>query len=340
MKINIEKIVDVNGWKPMSFTTTDAFVSDERCICCNGKLKTIALITTAKEDRAIRVGCCPTCGFVSYIDKPSHQWIINFYTSTWNTGESENDFVKTDITSTTFTDILTKLQVSKSALICEIGTGRGGNFAALKNNGYTNLVGVENSSHRAQMVTEKINVPVYSGGFEEEVVQKSLKKHGIYDVIYSAHVFEHVYNPEESIELCSKLQKEGGRLVIAVPNFVGEPTMGILGFLPHLHSFTENSLTELLRRKGYIVTDTSYIRDSEVLLIAEKKENVGSSYLVEKDFPTEATLKFEAELMISQIPSNSSVLYLFSRKNCHDTQFFLLRKTKIVRFFQKKYRAM
>jgi 2-polyprenyl-3-methyl-5-hydroxy-6-metoxy-1,4-benzoquinol methylase len=321
----------------MDFDTMETLVSNTRCLCCSGILKAIASIESEKKSHTIRVGCCSTCGFVSYIDKPSHAWIIDFYTSTWNTEEGVQDFVKKDLSSTTFTEILNKLGVSHNALICEIGTGRGGNFAALKNNGYTNLVGVENSSHRAHMIAKMMDVPIYHGGFEQDNVQDSLRKHGNYDVIYTAHVFEHVYDPEKSIELCSKLQTHGGRLIIAVPHFVGEPAMGVLSFLPHLHSFTEISLTELLRRNGYTITDTSYVTKTEILLIAEKKDTKAPSSITKKDYPFEALQKLEKELLIEQIPPKSSALYLFSRKNCVDTKLIALSSIKIIRFLQERY---
>jgi hypothetical protein len=113
--------------------------------------------------------------------------------------------------------------------------------------------------------------------------------------------------------------------------------MGVLSFLPHLHSFTEISLTELLRRNGYTITDTSYVTKTEILLIAEKKDTKAPSSITKKDYPFEALQKLEKELLIEQIPPKSSALYLFSRKNCVDTKLIALSSIKIIRFLQERY---
>ena len=339
MELKIDKVANLSGWKEYKILDTSDFVNVENCLCCKGKLKVIIKNKTESTNTKIDIGTCVNCGFTTYINKPSHKWIIDFYNSTWNKEEGEeNNFVNKNLQSSKLTIALEKINFPKSGSICEIGTGRGGNFAALINNGYTNLVGVENSIHRAETVSKSLNnIPIYIGGFEEKKVQDSLKSHVKFDLIYTAHVMEHIYNPEETIELCSKLQDENGYLIVAVPNFIGEPSIGISSFLPHLHSFTKESMIRLLNNKGYEVIDDSYTTEFELFLIAQKKNSFNKKINNKIDYIKSSQDKFIKELKLNEIPLNKPVFYYFSKKNYSISSFKLLSKISIVRSLQTIY---
>lgn len=339
MELKIDKVANLSGWKAYKILDTSDFVNVENCLCCKGKLKVIIKNKTENANIKIDIGCCMNCGFTTYINKPSHKWIIDFYNSTWNKEEGEyNNFVNKDLQSSKLTIALEKIIFPKNGSICEIGTGRGGNFAALINNGYTNLVGVENSIHRADTVSKALNnIPIYIGGFEEKKVQHSLKSHGKFDLIYTAHVMEHIYNPEETIELCSNLQDENGYLIVAVPNFVGEPSIGISSFLPHLHSFTKESMIRLLNNKGYEIIDDSYTTEFELFLIAQKKSSFNKKIDNKVDYKKSSQDKFIKELKLNEMPLNQPVFYYFSKKNYSVSGFKLLSKISIVRSLQTIY---
>lgn len=336
MEIKIDKVANLSGWKSYTVDNTSDFITINDCLCCKGKLKVTIRNKNQINDTKIDIGTCVNCGFTTYINKPSHKWIIDFYNSTWNKEEGEeNNFVNKDLQSSKLTIALEKINFPKDGSICEIGTGRGGNFAALINNGYNNLIGVENSIHRADTVSKALNnIPIYTGGFEEEKVQNALAKHGSFDLIYTAHVMEHIYNPEETIELCSKLQNENGYLIVAVPNFVGEPSIGISSFLPHLHSFTKESMIRLLNNKGYQVIDDSYITEFELFLIAQKKSNLSKKIDNKTDYIKLAQDKFIKELKLNEIPLNQSVFYFFSKKNYSISGYKILNKISIIRTVQ------
>jgi hypothetical protein len=71
----------------------------------------------------------------------------------------------------------------------------------------------------------------------------------------TSHVLEHTYAPHEVFAAAASLQEPGAYLIVSVPNQEGEPSMGVLLFLPHLHSFTLTSLARLAARHGYEVAD-------------------------------------------------------------------------------------
>ncbi len=313
MKILVTDTPKLAGWKKIEIEDTKQFQINTTCTCCLSKLETVATIQDPKQ--SIRIGCCDSCGFVTLIDKPSHQWIIDFYAKTWNVEEGQKKFANAEHKESRLAPILEKLNIKKDAPILEIGTGRGGNFAAMKQVGYTNLVGVENSAHRAQEVIDTLNIPIYVGGFEESSVQSSLTKHAPFKMIYTSHVMEHVFDPGQMIELCSKLQTDGDYIMIEVPNVVGEPSMGVLMFLPHLHSFSVRGVSSLLSRFGYkVIEDKS--TDAEVRLIAQKTTVLPLS--PGQGFFKQVKNKLESELKLSKLSTKESY-YTFARKDSQDT---------------------
>lgn len=339
MKINIKQIVDSNGWKSIKFNTNVNFIRINKCICCDADLSTIIRVTDKKNTSAVDLGCCPLCGFVTYRDRPRHKWIVDFYKTTWNMSEYGTNLINSKSTSTKLTKILNMLELSKEKLICEIGTGRGGNFIALNNNGYGNLVGVENSVHRAKALSSALpNVSVYTGGFEEELVQKNLQAHGKYDVIYTAHVLEHVCDPREIVRLCSNLQDKGAYLIISVPNFIKESTIGIGLFLPHLHSFTSNSLRQLLLKNDYSIVDDSFTSEFELTIVAKKGmsicNNNGSD---NRDYIDNAKNKITADLDLIRIPPMKAVYYWLSKKDSSKRGIIVLSDMLFFSFFQLIY---
>src|SRR5688572_24786828 len=36
---------------------------------------------------AVRVGCCPSCGYIGYQERPTESWFREFYTSDWDAGK-------------------------------------------------------------------------------------------------------------------------------------------------------------------------------------------------------------------------------------------------------------
>ena len=106
--------------------------------------------------------------------------------------------------------------------------------------------------------------------FEDSGVQTRLREKGPFSLIFSHHVFEHVYDPGELIGLASRLQKEGDYFVISLPHAEGEFSMSNILYFPHLHSFRKNSLTRLLLRHNYEVVDSSATTNLELTLVAKK----------------------------------------------------------------------
>ncbi len=223
------------------------------------------LLLCALMGRAIiRVGCCDSCGYVGYIDKPTREWFDMFYRSVWDKADTktakEKPYVR-GLHEAAVEDIVNCYKIAKNARILEMGSGYGNTLYHLKQLGYTDLAGVEPSSHRVESAKRGSTIPTIRAPFEEAPLDAP------YDLIYSFHVLEHVYDPAVVVKKCAALQPEGGYLVFVVPH--KESVMTTLLFLPHLHRYTEYALSGLLTHAGYRVRKC-VISDQEITIIAQK----------------------------------------------------------------------
>jgi len=348
MKLNIEKILELSGWKSWVVHDTALFVKKNFCSCCGNSLQSLAHITS-ENGGLIRIGCCDACGYIGYQDMPTRSWVIDFYAKTWMKGQegSLESLARKKGKASAIMDAIQSLSIPRNEPICEIGAGYGGSLKKLIDNGFKNLVGVEHSENRATFIKNKLRLPVLQGNFENDGIQQALEKIAPFRLIFSSHVLEHTYNPEEIIKKASLLQKVNDYLVIAVPNSVGEPSMNILFFLPHLHTFTKPALKYLLEKSGYKILSETYSTDKEIVIIAQKSEKVTIS-LLKGGFYDIARTKIVGELKIESMPLGKSVEFMWSQKNstrtsiipCGKSIFYRVTNKIIRRIFPEKMRSI
>jgi len=150
--------------------------------------------------------------------------------------------------------------------VLEIGCGLGRNIYGFQELGFKHIEAVENSHNRASKVAVEYGCRVHTGDFESVNFGRQ------FDLIYSYHVLEHVYDPSLFIKKCSELQNEGDYLVLGCPNFFTEPSMGVVFFFPHLHSFTPEALRILLNKNYYEIVYNDE-KDHSHFIIARRKDN-------------------------------------------------------------------
>lgn len=241
----IKSYIELAGWHPIEMTMP--LVKQEHCPC-GGALETAcALVGTGRVD----VGVCKDCGYLGYIDRPDEQWFEDYYRDDWDQ-ESLHDLqhkierLRSEQCRITPCAVMAlAARPSSKDTILEVGCGYGLSLLNLWNAEYKNLMGVEPSRHRVEIAKEAFGMDIRHGKFGDVKERFSF--------IYSHHVLEHCYDPAAFIAHAASIQQDGDRLVFAVPSQEFEPTMGILLFLPHLHSFTPLTITKMLVNHGYSV---------------------------------------------------------------------------------------
>ncbi|MEK7108762.1 MAG: class I SAM-dependent methyltransferase, partial [Patescibacteria group bacterium] len=264
-------------FRPVAMDATVPFESQDQCPVCGTELKTYATLVAERTGRQMRLGCCPSCGYAGYRDRPTREWMARFYRDEWDKGEEkEEDALTPGIphrlseAQQTFVRLVAEVASDRGKPLCEIGCGDGALMKAFAEEGFRTLIGVESSRHRALLARAVSGFPVLAGDFESGVVAASLRKRAPIGVFASYHVLEHAYHPLAVIRAAGKLQDEGGYLALATPNFVDEPVPTTMFWLPHLHSFTPRTLAVLLAAGGYeIVKDHLGYREN-IMVIARK----------------------------------------------------------------------
>ena len=52
-------------------------------------LRTLCTLLDRSGRRRVRLGCCPDCGHITYIDRPTKEWVDGYYLSAWDAHELE-----------------------------------------------------------------------------------------------------------------------------------------------------------------------------------------------------------------------------------------------------------
>lgn len=136
---------------------------------------------------------------------------------------------------------------SREASILDIGCGWGKYLAALRKRGYTNLLGVDISHDQIQF-GHSIGIDCINHGEIKELLSSTCK----YDCIFVMDVFEHLELQylTELIPLIFASLKDGGKLIVQVPNGHCLMNFNLYGDITHLRGFNEHSLTALFNLGG------------------------------------------------------------------------------------------
>lgn len=137
--------------------------------------------------------------------------------------------------------------------ILDIGCGRGLFLDIMRTHGWT-VMGVEFGQAAVEKASSAYGIDVIS----ETRMQNELPDEE-FDVITMNHVLEHVFNPVKTIQECARTLKNGGLLVISVPNILSlQASFGNRDWFHldppyHLHHFSEQGLTNLLERHSFSI---------------------------------------------------------------------------------------
>lgn len=290
------KIQGILQSSKLSLLTLDERIPTEKwlnCPVCEIRLKPVCRLVDG-FGHEIRFGLCEDCGYMGYMDRPTKDWMTDFYSREW-----DKSFPRAiaEIRKGTIlpgkgvkpsrylaASLIEKIKPDKEKPVCEIGSGYGEVFKYFKDSGFKNVIGVENSKHRAELVKKVLGFNTLHGGFEDEKIQEYLSEQKPIGLFFSHHVLEHVYDPADTLKKISFLQNEGDYLILALPNTEGEHINLSLLYLLHLHSFTKESLEILLNKNGYEIIADNSPDDSNAIIAAQKTQNPLPRFKTRSDY--------------------------------------------------------
>lgn len=319
----------LDNLKTLEFTQGIPLDMQSFCPGDGVQLRVLCTLIGHKGIDRLRIGCCASCGYVGYMDRPATEWMRAFYVNIWNNAPTMNrdaveqkardlreQFLKAAPRSTT-EKLLAKFSSSfrPDLPVCEIGCGYGTTLQFLRGLGFNKLMGTEASTHRAEIARRAFHLSVATIPFEDTVFDEQFRKAAPFGLIFSHHVLEHVYNPAEVIRVAASFQVTGGYLLFTLPNFLGEFSLSPLLYLPHLHSFTKQSLEVLLGTFGYTLVDASFTTRRELSLLFKKVDNETLPRLATHDDYFDSALKKLQRYFKFPMRSNNKKMLFWGLRN-------------------------
>ena len=187
MNTNALKIIDIlesSRVKVFNLDNDVFFEKQEYCPACDSKLEPFCALINESQNQKMEFGLCQNCGYMGYIDRPAKEWMVKFYSEKWDRSfpRVEEDIKKGTIlpgkgvkpSRYLAASLIEKIDINKERGACDIGSGYGEVLKYFKEQGFEKLVGVENSKHRAELVSRILGLKTLHGEFENDKIQEEL----------------------------------------------------------------------------------------------------------------------------------------------------------------------
>jgi 2-polyprenyl-3-methyl-5-hydroxy-6-metoxy-1,4-benzoquinol methylase len=296
--LRVEALYNRNKFYKQPLRPSDTVSLVNSCPACSAALMPATEVASQKEGAVLKRGSCPACGFVTFTRMPDIAWFERFYASRWDENREDHS-IKAKIEAP-YGPLFEYLEprVSQKSRVLEIGAGYGGALKQLRDKGIATLRGIEASEKRYLVCRDMLGLDVCHTTAEKMEAVEGIRGAAPYDVVFSWHVIEHVFDLDETFAAVARLLRPGGHFVIGVPDLQHEHIVYLAHFLPHIHSFTRESITRLLAKHGFTVERI----DDHIRVVARKSEgSVRSLPMPTTNYPDALRKKIFRDLDLEHI---------------------------------------
>lgn len=188
---------------------------------------------------------CSSCKFVFSKQIPSQQELINHYN-----GYSRSDYLS-PITIKRYNELLDNFEkFKKTGKILDVGCGIGYFLDEAKKRGWE-VYGTEFTDEAVSICSNK-GIKVSQGKLERNNYSA-----GMFDVITSFEVLEHINNPIEELNNFNHLIRKGGLVYLTTPNFNSllryrlKSAYNVICYPEHLSYYTPRTLKKVFKLCGF-----------------------------------------------------------------------------------------
>ena len=143
----------------------------------------------------------------------------------------------------------------KNLRVLDLGCANGGLLRELKNNGFTNVVGIDPSAQCVEITRNEVGCECYQYSLFDIPVEA-----GKFDVVILSHVLEHVLNVKQTVNIINNLLNDNGIAYIECPNaaFYYEVIHAPLQEFntEHINHFTERAFRNLMEAAHFETIST------------------------------------------------------------------------------------
>ena len=181
----------------------------------------------------------------------NRNWLFDSYYTSLSPIKKDDELLLRWSTSHVKENILPYLPKNVDSEILEIGCGCGRNLKALQILGYKKSHGIDISREQIDYAINKMGM---GNVCLEEPINFLSGKRGCYDIILMIDILEHL-ELEYSIKLLKLIReslRDGGMLIIQVPNAMAPLSPCWHGDLTHLRAYSTLSMEQYLRLGGFL----------------------------------------------------------------------------------------
>ena len=196
---------------------------------------------------SLRFESCQSCGLLQIVD-PVAPEVLYRTADSYLTGFQRPRHIDDLIT--------TAIAYDDPARVVDIGCNDGALMNALKRYGYQTIVGIEPNKTAAAAAIHAGHL-VHHDFLSLELAERLVAEHGAFDAAYLRHVAEHVDDLAGFFAAIRRLLRDGGLLVMELP----EVELGLARGNPailweeHVNYFTVPLAVHLLERYGFTIVD-------------------------------------------------------------------------------------
>jgi 2-polyprenyl-3-methyl-5-hydroxy-6-metoxy-1,4-benzoquinol methylase len=252
------------------------------CFICDGVLTPVLQIVNAtNESDLFERAWCAQCDHLQYSVMPPKDWFAKWYAAHWDTDTTLEQKLDRRHPTARYCRRLAPFIGDRKLKILDLGAGYGEKTVLFRDAGHE-LHCTEATAARASYLRDHVTRNVYFGTLDDDPVREQVRKNGPYDLIFTYHVIEHIYNPRQELQLLREVAADGALFHLAIPELYKEGVFHHIYTLEHIASFSRNSAATLLRQIGFepIVAKNDpfqYYSDYCQYLIGRKSDATGGA---------------------------------------------------------------
>jgi len=215
-----------------------------------------------RNGRPLRTTICRGCGLVWSNPRPTEEQIRRYYSHEYRLDYKGRATPSLRHIARSGRGALNRYRALSSfakrgARIVDVGAGGGEVVYVFRKLGGLDARGLEPDEECARHAREVLGVPVDTG-----FVQDAPYPRGSFDAVTMYHALEHVEDPVGALQMLRSWIKEGGLLVVEVPNVEARCILPAHRFhFAHLYNFNRGTLEAAGRRAGFDPVQTTLSPD-------------------------------------------------------------------------------
>ena len=221
------------------------------CWICDHPLRPIIQVVNADDaDDFIETSWCALCDSQQYSVMPTKDWIARWYASNWDSsGSTAGKLVARTPTYRYYRRLLPYIGERKLKVL-DIGAGYGEKSIPFVREGHE-VHCTETTTRRAEYLRDHVTKNVYFGSLDSPAVQAELRRAAPFDLVFTYHVVEHIYDPRAELQILREITAPGAIFYMAIPEFYKEGILNNIYALEHLSSLSRRSAQMLMKQCGF-----------------------------------------------------------------------------------------